>query len=41
MEFWFGDEFERLAALLQTVNRIQPDRALEAFLEMEGGTVGA
>lgn len=41
VEFWFGDEFERLAALLQTVNRIQPDRALEAFLEMEGGTVGA
>ena len=33
IEFWFEDEFERLAALLQTVNRIEPNEALTAFFD--------
>ena len=33
IEFWFEDEFERLVALLQTVNRIEPNEALTAFCD--------
>lgn len=43
MEFWFEDEFERLTALLQTVNKIEPNEALTAFLDKnkKGGNPSA
>lgn len=37
IEFWFEDEFEKMNALLQTANKIKPDKALTAFLGREGG----
>lgn len=37
IDFWFADEFEQLVSLLQTVNEIQPNQALDAFLNGEGG----
>ena len=37
IDFWFADEFEQLVSLLQTVNEIQPNQALDAFLNQEGG----
>lgn len=37
IDFWFADEFEQLVSLLQTVNEIQPNKALDAFLNQEGG----
>lgn len=41
IDFWFADEFERLVSLLQTVNEIQPNKALDAFLNQEGGSKSA
>ena len=41
IDFWFADEFERLVSLLQTVNTIQPNKALEAFLDKRGGIKSA
>ena len=42
IEFWFEDEFERLVALLETANRIQPNGVLAGFLnKMEGGNQSA
>ncbi len=41
IDFWFSDEFERLVSLLQTVNSIQPNKALEAFLDKKGGIKSA
>lgn len=42
IEFWFEDEFERLMALLETANRIQPNGVLADFLnKMEGGNQSA
>ena len=41
IDFWFADEFERLVSLLHTVNTIQPNKALDAFLEKKGGIKSA
>ena len=41
IDFWFADEFERLVSLLQTVNSIQPNKELEAFLDKRGGIKSA
>ena len=41
IDFWFADEFERLVSLLQTVNSIQPNQELEAFLDKRGGIKSA
>ena len=41
IDFWFADEFERLISLLQTVNQIQPNEALDTFLNQKGGVKSA
>lgn len=41
IDFWFADEFERMVSLLQTVNEIQPNEALDAFLNRKGGVKSA
>jgi len=41
IHFWFEDEFEKLLYLLDTVNQIQPDKRLDAFLEGKEETVSA
>ena len=37
IDFWFADEFERLVSLLQTVNEVRPNEALDSFLNWKGG----
>ena len=39
MEFFFGDEYERLVSLLENINRVKPDSVLGTFLgnRKEGG----
>lgn len=37
VEFWFEDEFERLMALLETANRIEPNSVLASFLNQKKG----
>ncbi|MCI6042345.1 zinc ribbon domain-containing protein [bacterium] len=37
IEFWFEDEFERLMALLETANTIEPNSALASFLAHKKG----
>lgn len=37
IEFWFEDEFERLTALLETANRIEPNSVLASFLNQKKG----
>lgn len=37
IEFWFEDEFERLTALLETANRIEPNSVLASFLDQKKG----
>ena len=41
IHFWFEDEFEKLLSILHTVNGVQPDDALSAFLNREGGMISA
>lgn len=37
IEFWFEDEFERLIALLETANKIEPNSTLASFLAHKKG----
>jgi site-specific DNA recombinase len=41
VEFWFGDEFERLLSLLATVNKVQPNMELNGLLQRKGEIISA
>ncbi len=41
IDFWFSDEFERIQTLLYTMNKIENNPSLDAFLNREGGVVSA
>lgn len=36
IDFWYADEFEHMVSLLQTVNQVQPEQALDKFLAKGG-----